>query len=192
MAGPFDQNVPWPTRDNNVGALLYPFAGTADAMLPDVVWKQTLVNEPVPVLPFKKDNSIGFFTRWYTANWVNQAANAEVDFPVQVDIPCSLFEITGAACDTAGAALPVGMDARDTFLVRFEHSQNDRLSTAAGLGSAMVGTAGFPAKVGFGTWKFGNGATMHVFVTPLRANLRITINLRVIEIRAGQNFGNLG
>lgn len=193
MSGPFDQtNTPWPSNNNGVGALINPFGGVPDPGSPGTFYKQTPVSEPTPWLPYRVDNQIGFFNRWYVIEVINEAANTEVIRTLQVDIPGFVYEVVGGAVSTNATALPVGTESRDTFLMRLDYSQNSKLITSQALGSTVCGTAGFPAKVGLSGWKFNRGSSAIFGITPLVANLRINIVLKYIELQAGANFGSLG
>lgn len=191
--GPFDQRqTPWPTVNNGVGALINPFGGVPDPNSPNIFWKQTFVAEPQPWLPYDVNNQIGFFNRWYVVSISNETANTEVIRTIQLDIPGFVYEVSGAAADTTGAALPVGLDSLDSFLLRMDYAQADKLITAPALGSAVCGTGSFPAKVGLSGWKFNRGSTVIFGITPRRSNLRVDIMVKFLEIRAGANFGSLG
>jgi hypothetical protein len=192
VSGPF-QNAPWPTVNNNSGALLDPFSGVPDPNNANIYWRQTFVSEPAPWLPYDKSNQIGFFNRFYVLPAVNnETVNTTVIRQFQVDIPGFIYELTAAAVDTAGAALPAGLDSLDTFTAQIIHPSGDLLTTRPALGSAIFGDAKFPAKTGLSAWKLNRGSVVNFEITPRRPNLLINILVKFIEIRAGSNFGSLG
>ena len=182
----------WPTVGGPTGASLSPFSGVPDPNNPNVTWIQTPCSEPAPWLPLAKDNSIGFFVRWYVLQVLNATSSVETLATLQIDIPGFIYEMAGAAIDSTGAALPVGLASLDTFQLRLDHAQGDRLITAPSLGSSVCGTAQFPAKVGLPGWKFNRGSTAFFGITPRRSNLLINVVLKFLEIRAGANFSSLG
>lgn len=184
--GPFNQqDTPWPTMTNGVGATLEPFSGRPDPNNSNIIWRQTLVDRPMPWLPYDKGGQIGFLCRWYVIQLTNGTANSEVPLPLRFDIPGTLYELAGAARLTTGAALPAPLD---SFLIRLDSNQMNKLIIENSLGSAAVGTAQFPAKVGLSGWEFQRGSVAQFYVTPLFANLQITIVAKFIEVHGGANF----
>lgn len=142
-----------------------------------------------PTAPFYSTNpKVGYQPRFYSGGIINQAAGAEVIVTVQFDLPCRLIAINGSAVDTTGAALPVGLDPRDTFLFRLEYTTGDRLHITQRLGSTVVGTAQRPGEVGATGYTINQGASVTLGITPLRANLRVDITLHTLEMRGARNF----
>lgn len=183
--------IPYPPGYQNMRASLDPPTTQQRADNPDVQWVREQVYEPTPWRPLNP--FIGEQFRRYTADVVlNETANTEVPRIIQIDIPATLYGLTGAAVDSTGAALPVGLDPLDTFLVRFEHNNGDRIDTQAALGSAMLGTAKFPALLGGPAWHFDRGSSINIGITPLRSNLRIYVVAWMMEYRGPANYNPLG
>lgn len=165
------------------------------AVDPTVRWMRLPLSEPAPWIPYNDQNTIGTFTRIYAVNVTSPtdvAAGTEAIKTIQVDIPGAVCELMGSARTTDGSDFPVGASPRDMFLVRFDHSQGDKLTTQAAIGTAVVGTAERPKKVIGNGWKFGRGSTILLGITPLVTNLRVDITITYVEFRAGANFGQLG
>ena len=184
----------WPPTDyTNQGASLNPPSNQQRAQNPQVQWKRQYVAEPNPWIPVAPN--IGTQMRRFVVNIVNAAVGVETFATIQIDIPGTVYGLTGAAVDTGGpppAALPVGYDPLDLFMIRFEHSSGDRLDTAATMASALLGKGDKPAYIGGPGWTFDRGSTMRIGVTPLRATLRIGIVAWMIETRGPTNLGALG
>lgn len=140
------------------------------------------VDRPRPWFP--ADPNIGRQVRRVVRNFSGLTAGTEVPQNIQVDTPATVYALTGAAFNTA-AGLSAGLD---SFRVRFEYITGDRLDTVSGLGSALLGTAAFPAFIGDVGWSFDRGSAIRVFVTPLIANLAIDIAVWWIEVRGPVNF----
>ena len=151
-----------------------------------VYYARQPVFEPRPWLAV--DPGVGSQPRRYVTGITGEPANTEVISTIQIDIPGCIYALTGAAYDTVGNT-SAGLD---QFLVRFEHSTGDRLDTIEALGSALLGTAQFPALIGGVGWNFDRGSTIRVGITPLVANLRIDVVCWMIEQRGPMNWGSLG
>lgn len=153
-------------------------------------WQRVPIYPPQLLLSTNK--YVGHQTRDYGAGILNIPANQQQTATVQFDTPCIIFAITASAVSTAGAALPVGTNPLDTFILAFEHSNGDRLTTSARLGSTICGSAAQPRLVGGNGWVFDRGSTAVFLITPLVANMRIDINLMCIEERGPSNLTNRG
>lgn len=149
-------------------------------------WTRSQVYYPEVLIPGRE--FAGVQPRDYVVNLSAGTANIEVLRPISVDIPGTVYAMTGGSRDTTGTAFPVGLESLDTFKIRIEHNSNDRFVTQTAYGSAVVGTAARPRLVGASGWIWDRGGTIRVFITPLRANLDIDISLWVIEYRGLQNF----
>lgn len=146
-----------------------------------------------PTAPFYSTRAdIGYTTRYYTAILLPTDADfvvgTEAIRRVQFDIPCRLIAINAGTRLTNGAAFPVGWHRLDTFLFRLEHTQGDRLHINAVLGSAVCGSAERPGEVGGVGWTVNTGATLIVGITPLLANLQVTVALQCLEMRGPSNY----
>lgn len=148
-------------------------------------WDRLQLYYPEPLLPV--GNRIAFQLRQRVVQFQSAAANVESVQSIQFDTPGPVYQITAAAYDNTGAALPVGLDSLDTFRVRFEHSSGDRLTTVATLGSTICGKGALPALLSRSCWHFDSGSVMRVGVTPLRANLDIDIVAWQYEARGPSN-----
>jgi len=151
-----------------------------------VSWVREQVYYPTPTLP--KSRYIGEQFRRYVTNFNAMVLNVETVLQVNFDRPSYCLALSGAAYDNTGAALPVGLDSLDTFRVRFEHATGDRLDTAAGLGSALVGPGRDPAFISGPAWFFDNGSVCRIGVTPLRNNLDVDIVMWAIETPGPTNL----
>jgi len=153
-------------------------------------WQRVPVYPPQLLLSTNK--YVGHQTRDYGAGILNIAINTVTTATVQFDTPSILFALTASAFTTDGVGLPVGREALDTFLIGLEHSNGDRLTTTARLGSTICGSASQPRLVGGNGWVFDRGSTAVFLITPLMANLRIDVNLMCIEERGPSNLTNRG
>jgi hypothetical protein len=153
-------------------------------------WQRVPIYPPQILLSTNK--YVGHETRYYGAGILNIAANTQTTATVQFDTPCIIFAMTGAAFDTQAGALPIGTAALDTFIIALEHSNGNRLTTTARLGSTILGTAAQPGLIGGNGWVFDRGSTMVMLITPLRANMRIDVNLLCVEERGPSNLTNRG
>lgn len=177
--------------NGHVNASIDPPSYLNRAFNPAIGWERVPVAYATPWRPINAN--IGEQFRRYVADPVtNSPANAEVIRNVKIGIPGVFYAATGSAIDTAAADLPAGLDPRDTFLVRFEHSNGDKIDTQAALGSCLVGTAEAPAEFGGPAWTFDRGATVTIGITPLRANLRIQIVCYFIEYPGPSNYNPQG
>jgi hypothetical protein len=153
-------------------------------------WQREQVYYPTPLLP--EAPNLAKTPRDIVLRFTNQAVGQEIFLPLQVDIPGVIYAVSGGAYTTDDSNLPVGRDPLDTFLVRIERNNGDRLQTQAGLGSAVVGPARFPRLLGGPGYVFQRGASLRVAVTPLIANLDITICCWIMEIRGPTNISAVG
>jgi len=206
MPGPYGQAAPMATRDpasggagwgpngppsyNNAQAALDPPSAYGNLGGQKVDWYREPVMEPRVFFP--NDMYTAKQMRWRGVTVLNQAANTEVISLINIDIPSTVIAFTAAAVDTTGGALPVGLDSLDTFLVRYAHNSGDRLTPTPVLGSCAAGTGQFPCMVGAAGWVFNRGGSLEVGITPLRANLRITVMAIMVEIRSHQNYNPPG
>lgn len=179
-----------PPGYNNAQADLDPPSAYGNLGGQKVDWYREPVMEPRVFFP--NDRYTAKQIRWRGVTVLNQAANTEVISLVNIDIPSTVYAFTGAAVDTAAAALPVGLDSLDTFLVRFAHNSGDRLTPTPVLGSCVLGTGSFPALVGAAGWVFNRGGSVEIGITPLRTNMRITVTVWCVEIRSHQNYNPPG
>jgi hypothetical protein len=153
---------------------------------PDIEWTRLQVYYPEPLLP--QGVAIAYQLRQRVLQFLGLAINQPTINRIRFDTPGPVYQITAAARDNTGAALPMGLDSLDTFRVRFEHSSGDRLTEQAAMGSALCGVASFPALLSRNGWHFDNGGVMIVEVTALRANLDIDIVCWHFEARGPTNL----
>jgi hypothetical protein len=177
--------APWPPNYENAQASLNP--PTYEGFARDVPqWYREPVYEPRIFFP--NSEHIAKQARIRSVSISNQPANTEVSQFINIDVPAVNYAISAAAIDTAGAALPAGLDPLDTFLVRFAHNSGDRLTPISQLGSCVCGSGAFPFLIGGAGWIFDRGGSLEVGITPLRANLRIDVTCWFIEILGPLNY----
>lgn len=179
-------SAPWPPPASAQAALSPPtFASYSQNA--DVRWTRVDAYWPHLTLPnsaFIAIKSLDLVVSC-SGNPANSAyANQQVTLPV----PSVVFNVTGAAVDTTGTALPVGLASLDTFTIEIVMSNNDKKMTAAALGSTVVGTAQRPRQVGPTGWMADMGQSFNLTITPLRANLRIDIVLTAACIYGPASF----
>lgn len=179
-----------PGYDNSMAALDPPSAYGVLGGQSGVKWYREPVYEPRIFFP--NDAWTAKQIRWRAVGILNEAAGTEVVRFINIDIPSTVYAFTASAVDSTGAALPVGLDPRDTFLLRYAHNSGDRLTPDPTLGSCIAGDARFPALVGAAGWVFGRGGAVEVGITPLRANLRVAVCAWVVEIRSHTNYNPPG
>lgn len=155
-----------------------------------VMWEKSQVFYPTPLLPNAPNLVVQ--PRDIVIRLTNGTVNTEVPTNLQVDIPGCIYAITGTARTTDNAALPVGRTANQCFLFRVVRNVGDQLQTAACLGEAVVGTAEKPRLLGGPGYTFDRGASLRCLLTPLVANLDITINFWILEYRGPTNIQSVG
>ncbi len=168
-------------------------APTAPMMAPQLQqapWVREQVYYPTPYFP--QHPNIGRQVRDYIRNFALPVAGTAGVQTVQIDIPGVIYALTGSARRTDSGAFPVGWDRRDAFDVQFVYNNGEQLITLAGQGSTIVGSAERPRLLGGPAWTFDRGAQITVTVTPVIANLQVTINCWVMEIRGPTNISSLG
>lgn len=142
-----------------------------------------------PTAPLYSTNpEVGYQPRVYSGELLNGTNGSEVGVQVQVDLPVRLIAINGASVDTTGTAFPVGLDPLDTFLFRLEQGNGDKLHAFARLGSTVLGKGQMPGEIGGSGYTIDGGGSVYLYITPLRANLRIDVSLICLEIRGPRNF----
>ena len=185
---------PWPVNMHNAQAALEMPSTASRARDPGVQWIRYPVAEPSPWRPVN-DNISEQFRRYVMDPIVNGAANTEVTRSIQIDIPATLYGLTGAAMSTTSTDFAQGTTGLDHFTIRFEHSNGDRIDTQAAIASAMLGsiaTGPGAALLGGPAWHFDRGSAVFAYITPLVANLRIDVVLWVMEYRGPANYNPLG
>jgi len=177
----------WPPPPGSMPSLNPPTLASQGQAAGDQ-WYRHQVYYPEPPFPMSKETALQPRLRPITS-LVNVAINTSTPRTIQFDIPCAVYAVSAAAVKTDGQALPAGMDPLNTFTIQYEHTNGDRFSTAAGLGSTMVGDAKFPMLLGGVGWLFDRGSALLTTVVPLQANMRIDVVFWTIEIRGGRNYG---
>jgi len=145
----------------------------------NIPFRETDVVKPKPWMAV--DPNIGYLLNDRIVSLNNPAINVENITRLGFDVPSSVYALVATAIDTTGAGFPVGQDARDFFQIQFELSNGQRWQTLPALGSTVTGPAQFPRLLGRPAWQLNNGAVLLARITPLRANLRIDVNLWTIE-----------
>jgi hypothetical protein len=121
-----------------------------------------------------------------TDNVVGSAIPRTITFPQ----PVVLVARNGAAFSSAaGNAFPVGLGPRDVFLVKMTIGQtSEAIDTLAVLASTVLGTGERPGEIGGDGWVIDAGNTLTIEITPLVADMRISVALIVLEQRGRANF----
>lgn len=118
---------------------------------------------------------------------------ATLSLTQKFDIPGTVVSWNGSAFNTAaGNALPIGVRPLDTFLINLTTSTRENITTGPTIASALLGSGENPGQVGAYGYMINAGGTINVEITPLLADLRVTIVLTVLELRAGSNYFNTG
>jgi hypothetical protein len=142
-----------------------------------------------PTSPFYSTRpDVGYQVRYYSCEFLNQAAGSEVTTQITFDLPVRIIAINGGSFTTNGTAITVGYGPLDTWLFRLEHTTGDKLHIAARLASTVVGTAQRPGELGATGYTVDQGGSVTIGVTPLVANLRIHVTLHCLEMRGARNF----
>lgn len=141
-----------------------------------------------PQILLSTNSQVAAQTRMYTTGIINQAAGVQAVASIQFDIPAIIYACTAAVQDTAAPALATNSNGLDIFTVGLEHSNGDRITTNAALGSCIFGTGSEPSLIGGNGIVFDRGSTLVINVTPLIANLRIDFNFFAIEQRGPRNL----
>jgi len=144
-----------------------------------------------PQLLLSTNSQVAHATRYYSTGILNQPLNAQATVVIQFDIPCIIYAMAAASNDTAVGPFPsqVPGSGLDTFTASLEHTNGDRLTTQATLGSTIFGTAQEPNLVGGNGWVFDRGSGLVIQVTPLQtATQRIDFTFYAIEERGPRNL----
>lgn len=179
-----------PAAPGAPSATLTPPTTLARGGNPNVSWFKAPVYLPYIWTPATPENNIGQETRIYvTEALVDANSGVEIIRPITFSIPITVYALTGSAYVTAGGAFPGGWSPLDSFSVRFEDVNQNRLSTRAGIASAILGTGERPAPVGGTGWAFDTSGQIDVGITPhLNATLTIQVALWCIEFRGPANY----
>lgn len=111
------------------------------------------------------------------------------DLRVYFQHPTAVFWITGTAVASGDGADAIVGDPRDQFTVEYQRaSQAERFLTGPALGSTVTGTGQRPYRLAPNGWLFNSGESLIVTLTPLRPDMRITLNFGTAEIHGPANF----
>lgn len=148
-----------------------------------------------PVYPtapfFSTDPNVSFQPRIYALNVLpsEYTLGQTLTRSLRFDTPGTIVEINGAAFNTAaGNAFPLGVFGNDTYTVMFEGVTGDKYTTQPVIASSMLGNGQNPGEIGCFGYVVNAGGNFNVTITPLLADLRISISFKVIETRAGTNY----
>jgi len=142
-----------------------------------------------PQLLLSTNSQVGHQQRIYTTGILNQPLNGLQTVVIQFDIPCIIYACAAASQNTAGVGPQVPGSGLDNFTASIEHTNGDRITTQAALGSVIFGTATEPALVGGNGWVFDRGSGMVIQVTPIQnATQRIDFAFYAIEERGPRNL----
>jgi len=156
------------------GAVLPPFMRTP-------IWP--------PQVLLSTNSQVAHQHRDYATEVLNATINVETVVSIKFDIPVLVYAMQAAVQNTGALQTAIGGNGQlNTFLCSIEHGNGDRLTTQAVLGGNLFGTAQRPRLVGGNGYVFDRGSTMIFNVTPLAANMRISINVWCIEERGPRNL----
>jgi len=148
-----------------------------------------------PVFPtatfFSTDPNVSFQPRIYSLSLLptEYTLGASVARSLRFDTPGTIIAINGSAFNTgAGNAFPLGVFANDTYQVLFEGVTGDKYTTLPVIASSILGNGQNPGEIGCFGYVINSGATFNVTITPLLANLLISLAFVVVETRAGTNY----
>ncbi len=163
---------------------------TERRILSGVPYEEVPIAQPVPWLPVAKDIAWGLNDRVVT--FTDSNINVEAITNLGFDIPSVVYALTASVRSTNGTPLPGTLgNVRDAFRIQFELSQGRKWQTSNAMGSAILGSAERPRMLGRPGWRFNNGATMLVKVTPLIGNLQIDIVLWTLEMTGPGNIATM-
>jgi len=168
-------------------ATINPVTGADQLMRMGIPFEEVPVFEPIPWLPVAKDIAWGLSDRVVTLT--NGVINTQVSTPLGFDFYTVAYALSAAVRNTAGNALPGSFGSPlDSFRVQFVTTGNYNFQTADAMGSALVGTAAFPRKLGRCCWRFNGGAQLRVLITPLMANLQVDVIVWTVQTTIGSNI----
>lgn len=152
-----------------------------------IPFKRRPVLYSTPAIP--QDQNIGIFPRKRPIQMIlNQAVNTPVTAPLRIDMPFTVYAFSGWATPSDGTALPDNLHPLSTFLIDIRTASNDLYTAEPTLAIDVLGTGSDPAHVGGNGWVLGRGGTINFTVTPLLANLRISITAWGIEFQGPTNI----
>lgn len=172
-----------------MGASLQPPSSAQRAQDPNVGWAREQVLFPEPLLPINERIGRQLRNRVIVFDTLvqNQTQTGRFTF----DVPSVMYARMGGVF--AGSNLPTGTTGLDQFTVRFEHSNGDRIDQTESLASTLLGSAGEPNLLGGPAWRWDNGSSCLVYVTPLSAAIsQIYIVAQVVELRGPTNISAIG
>lgn len=138
--------------------------------------------------------NVGFFVRVYSVTLLytdsDYVVGSEARRPLTFDIPGTAVEFNGGSFVQGGVtnAFPVGVGPLDCFLVQAELQTSEKVITSASLASAVLGTGQRPGELGNTGITVGPGSQIIFGITPLLANLRVTVTVKVLEARGPTNY----
>jgi len=119
---------------------------------------------------------------------VNQAANSPIIRPVRIDIPFTAYALVGWATPSDGTALADNLHPLATFLIEVRDSGSNLFTTEPTLARNVLGTAERPGQIGGYGYTFDRGTNLEFTITPLLANLRISVAAWGIDFMGPANF----
>jgi hypothetical protein len=142
-----------------------------------------------PQVLLSTNSQVAHAHRDYVTEILNATVNVETVTSIKFDIPVLVYAMQASVQNTA--ALGTGLSGNgelNSFLCSIEHGNGDRLTTQATLGGNLFGTGERPRLVGGNGYVFDRGSTMIFNITPLAANMRISIDVWCIEERGPRNI----
>ena len=142
-----------------------------------------------PQVLLSTNRQVAHAHRDYCTEVLNAAINVETVTSIKFDIPVLVYAMQASVQNTGALNTAIGGNGDlNTFLCSIEHANGDRLVTQAVLGGCLFGTGERPRLVGGNGFVFDRGSTMIFNITPLAANMRISIDVWCIEERGPRNL----
>jgi hypothetical protein len=152
---------------------------------PENVWTRVQLAMPMPQV--LEGPRVAYALRQRVLNFSGIAAGSSRPLTLKFDTPGPIYALTGAAYVTDDSDLPAGRSSLDLFRIQFATSNNDQLTEAPVLGSAILGTGSWPAWLSRSCWLMDNGSALVVTVFPLVENLEVDIMCLHYEVRGPTN-----
>lgn len=134
---------------------------------------------PTPQVPDAPNIAWNLNDRVFNVTGV--AANSQSIERISFESPSLVYRLTAGVRLTTGGNFPVGLDPLDTFRVQFVRPTGFTMQTSPALGSTILGRATRPGFLEGPAWQFTTGEILVCKVTPLIADLEVSIAVRTLE-----------
>lgn len=142
-----------------------------------------------PQVLLSTNRQVAHSHRDYCTEVLNAAINVETVTTIKFDIPVLAYALQASVQETANINTQLGANGPlNSFLCSIEHANGDRLTTQPVLGGNIFGTGSEPRLIGGNGYVFDRGSSMIFNITPLAANMRISIAVWCIEERGPRNL----